>query len=819
MGHRVLITEKPSVAREYVKALGIQPKEKTEGYTEGVSSVDGKKYRITWAVGHLVTLSYPEVYDPKYKSWRMEDLPFLPSTYLYEVIKDVKKQFNVVKKLYHDPDAESIYYAGDSGQEGIYIQYLIRKEAGVKKGIDEKVVWINSQTEEEILKGIREAKPLKEYQYLIHAGCMRAIEDYSVGINFSRVLTLLYGQEFKQKTGIDKHIAIAVGRVMTCVLGMIVNRENEIKNFKETVFYRPGALCGDFTAKWKAVEGTTWFNSPDIYNNEGFLEFRKATDFVNGLKQAPELRVIKAEKKKELKYAPLLFNLAEIQNECSKLFKISPDKTLEVIQKLYEGKMVTYPRTDARVLSSAVAKEIDINLKGLQKAGVYANEIGTLFAEGRYKNLEKTKYVDDSKITDHYAIIPTGQGSMGTLDGLEKDVYDVIVRRFISIFYEPAEYIKYDVELLHGNNEHFFANEKILVKKGYLEFMGTNDKDKSLLSEIKEGQVINADYNVTEGRTTPPKRYTSGSIILAMENAGNLIEDEELRAQIKGSGIGTSATRAEIIKKLIKNEHIGLEKKTQALYPLPVGYAIYDIVNASVPAMLSPKMTASWEKGLDGIREGRISGQEYMSKLYSYIKSQIEKMKELAPETDPVTPFEPEIVAKCPWCGKNVITTRNGGYKCEDNHKDEGCSFYLGAISGREISVSELQELITNGVTQPMVFTSKAGKAFTVPLRLNRELKKVEFAFEEDGSEEKALQITCPKCKKSMLVQKGVRVKCPKCDFSAYSAIAGRELTELELSELFTNKKIGPLSGFISKGGRPFDATLVYKAGKIKFDF
>lgn len=642
MGKSLYIAEKPSVAQEFAKALKINTK-RYDGYLESEEAV------VTWCVGHLVTMSYPEVYDPALKRWSLETLPFLPQEWKYEVIPSVSKQFQIVKGLLNRADVETIYVCTDSGREGEYIYRLVEQMAEVK-GKTRKRVWIDSQTEEEILRGIQTAKDLSEYDNLSESAYLRAKEDYLMGINFSRVLTLKYGDNVSNYLRSTKRGAISVGRVMTCVLGMVVRREREIRAFVKTPFYRVlaevGIESGKFDAEWRAIEGSKYFQSPYLYKENGFKEREKAEEFINFLKEAeenePPYRAVIAsiEKKKEKKAAPLLYNLAELQNDCSRMFKLSPDETLRIVQELYEKKLVTYPRTDARVLSTAVAKVIYNNVKGLKNYQSMSGFAAEILEKGMYKGLEKTKYVNDKQITDHYAIIPTGQGlsALSQVSSTSQKVYEVIARRFLSIFYPAAEYKKISIEL-RRKNEGFFASFKVLTEEGYLKVAGVpsekkkDDKDKdesedvkcdadmiAALDKLKKGDTLNInELSIKEGETSPPKRYNSGSIILAMENAGQLIEDEELRAQIKGSGIGTSATRAEILKKLINIEYINLNKKTQILTPSLLGEMIFDVVNASIRPLLNPELTASWEKGLTLVANGEITPKEYMDKLEDFV--------------------------------------------------------------------------------------------------------------------------------------------------------------------------------------------------------
>ena len=624
MPKKLLITEKPSVAMQFAKALKIETNRKN-GYLENFEWI------ITWCVGHLVTMSYPEVYDKKLKFWRLDTLPFIPKDFKYEVIPNVQNQFNIIKELLTRQDVDTIYVSTDSGREGEYIYRLVDQMIGVD-GKTKKRVWIDSQTEEEILRGIKEAKDLSEYDSLSDAAYLRAKEDYLIGINFSRLLTITYGKRVASMINEDK-ASISIGRVMTCVLGMIVSREREIRNFVKNKYYKISADFDEFTAEWKRNSISKLYSDIDLYNDVGFKNKEKAEEVIAYLKEK-DATVEEVKKTKQKENAPLLFNLAEIQNECTKRFKIKPDETLEIIQSLYEKKLVTYPRTDARVLSTAVAKEISKNLNGLSKNYKdveIQGYISKMIAEKYSTNLIKTKYVNDSKITDHYAIIPTGQGleNLDKLPDLQKNIYKLIVKRFLAIFFPPAEFSKVAVTL-KIDEETFNANEKICLNKGYLEVLKQEDSAepaKEILKTLKKGQIITPkEIIIKEAETVPPTRYNSGSIILAMENAGKLIEDEALREQIKGVGIGTSATRAEIIKKLEKIHYIDINAKTQIITPTKKGEIIFDVVNSSMPDMLNPKLTASWEKGLEMVANKEIKDKEFMTKLENYIKSKFKKI-------------------------------------------------------------------------------------------------------------------------------------------------------------------------------------------------
>ena len=630
---KLLITEKPSVAMEFAKALKLNTQKKN-GY------IESGEWIITWCYGHLVTMSYPEVYDEKLKFWTLNTLPFLPKEYKYEVIEGHQgKQFEIVKSLLQREDVEEIYNAGDSGREGEYIQRLVFMMANPNPNAKMKRVWIDSQTEEEIQRGIKEAKNLSEYDSLSNSAYLRAKEDYLIGINFSRLLSIIFGRRIAKDINEEK-VSISVGRVMTCVLGMVVSREREIRNFVKTKYYK---IIGSFgnenqniKAEWKVSEKSKLFESPLLYNESGFKSEENAKKFILSL-AGKKAVITELKKSKQKENAPLLFNLAEIQNECTKVFKIKPDETLEIIQELYEKKLVTYPRTDARVLSTAIAKEIGKNLNGLYKNfkdEEISQYISKMINEKYSTNLTKTKYVNDSKITDHYAIIPTGQGfeNYDKLSDLKKDVYKLIVRRFIAIFYPAAEYNKVNLTI-EVENEQFFASGKVCTNQGYLEVLknrikeNEEEKDLNVFEGLKKGQEINVlNYETKDSETSPPSRYNSGGMVLAMENAGKLIEDEALREQIKGAGIGTSATRGEIIKKLERINYIQINSKTQIITPTLKGEAIYDVVFKSIPDMLNPELTASWEKGLEMVARKEIEPDIFMEKLEKYIKSKVDRL-------------------------------------------------------------------------------------------------------------------------------------------------------------------------------------------------
>lgn len=854
MGKALIITEKPSVAQEFAKILKVSGRQ--NGYLENES------YVITWCVGHLVEMVYPEEYDSKYKKWKLEDLPFLPKDYKYGVIKSVSGQYDVVHKMLHREDIDTVYWAGDAGKEGQTIEENIRNFGGVREGMQELRVWIDSQTEEEILRGIKEAKPMREYANLGKSGIMRTIEDYAMGINFSRAMSVKYGNLLNDAAGTKSYTAIAVGRVMTCVLGMVVIREREIRNFIETPFYR---IVGKFTdaeieAEWKTTEESAYYASPLLYKENGFAKEEDAKAFLESL-AGKEARVSSVEKGISKKKAPLLFNLAELQAECAKRFKISPDETLQIAQDLYEKKLTTYPRTDARVLSSAVAKEISKNVSRLKGYEPVSQFVNAIMQSGTYRSIGRSAYTDDSKITDHYAIIPTGQlTELNSVNGLHRQVYDLIVRRFLSIFYPPAEYqtVKFIAKI---EKESFFAGGKILKSPGYLCVLGkeaAEEKDEdggekeegtnakmllAMIEKLSENDVVPVKgMDIKEGKTSPPKRYTSGSMVLAMENAGQLIEDEELRAQIKGSGIGTSATRAEIIKKLVRVGYLNLNRKSQVLTPTMLGEMIFETVSMTVPELLNPKMTASWEKGLDGITRGTVDMGEYRAKLEDFIRretlsmAQTDRKQELIKRIQPLTGRESRDAAarkklgiKCPLCDGEVETTPFG-YGCS-NYRTNGCKFSIGTIAGRDLTEEEVTKLLTEGKTEILNgFVSKLKKKFSAALIYKKDengIPSIQFDF--SGNVPDVLEgVACPVCGESIEIMpygytcRRHRENPEACYFSI-GKIAEKQLSKQDVTELIKNGHTQTLRGFKSKNGKKFDAvlTLTEEDGrkKLKFDF
>ena len=863
MGKKLIITEKPSVARDFARVL------KVSGNNNGF--IENNEYVVSWCYGHLVQMVYPEEYDAKYKSWNLEDLPFLPKDYKYGVVESAKDQYKIVNGLLHREDIDTVYWAGDSGKEGQTIEENIRNYGGVREGMTELRVWIDSQTDEEILRGIREAKPMSEYAKLGASGIMRTIEDYSLGINFSRALSVKYGKLINDAAATTKYAAIAIGRVMTCVLGMVVEREREIRGFNEDPFFKVVGKFSDvnFPAEWKAVESSKYFESPLLYGDKGngFKEKASAEKLIQELTNK-DATISDKESGISKKKAPLLFNLAELQSECSKRFKISPAQTLDIIQELYEKKYTTYPRTDARVLTTAVAKEINKNLNRLQNYGPTAKYVHEILGEKKYIGFEKTAYTDDSKVTDHYAIIPTGQcNGIENLSALSQRVYDLIVRRFLSIFYPPAEYKNVKVTVQVGD-EKFFAGAKLLVKPGYLEIAGIPKAKDSSDGEAEDGEdtedkfskedfvkFIEAanigdsidvnGFELKEGKTSPPKRYTSGSLILAMENAGKLIEDEELREQIKTTGIGTSATRGEILEKLVRIGYLNQNNKTQVITPERLGEMIYEVVLLTTPSLLKPEQTANWEKGLEGIINGTVDFTEYRGKLEDYIRKETTNMIEqdltqtIALNINQFTGKDSKGLAtkkplgiKCPACG-GELTTTSFGYGCS-NYSDDSikCKFSVGQIAGVDLDETQFKKLVTEGKTDLIEgFKSKSGKTFKSVLKMEKNEDgeyRASFDFSETPTEY-VPDLKCPVCQ-GRIVETGYGFACEnrfkeedQCYFSI-GEIAGRKLNLDEFSALLNNGVTEVLSGFKSKTNQKFSARLRLKdneEGKkaIVFDF
>lgn len=810
----LIITEKPSVAQQFAHALGVSGKK--DGYIENDSWI------ITWCVGHLVTMSYPEVYDPELKNWNLDTLPFLPDKYKYEVIGNVKAQYKVVKECLNRRDVGIIYNAGDSGREGEYIQRLVYSMAGWNRQAKMKRVWIDSQTDDAIKNGIRDAKDASCYDRLTDAAYMRAIEDYAIGINFSRALTCKFGYEFNQMIKSSKYKPISVGRVMTCVLGMIVDREREIRKFTPTPFFKIDADTS-FICHFKVTKLSHLYQNPIMYDDSGFKRRIDADMFVSVLNQDKRLGILSVKKKREKKNAPLLYNLAELQNDCSKKFKISPDKTLEIAQTLYEGKLTTYPRTDARVISSTVASEVERNIKGLLHMGYKVECVEEILENGWYKKIPNTRYCDDTKITDHYAIIPTGQGNGEGLSELEINVYHLIIDRFLSIFYPPAEYEKVEVELIHASKERFFASEKNLTAPGYLMVAGYEQKKKNdTLAKLQEKSILPAQFMVKAAQTSPPKRYTTGSLILAMENAGNLIEDEELRAQIKGSGIGTSATRAEIIKKLQKNGYIIVDAKTQSVSAHTDGEALYDIVKENLPKLLSPKMTASWEKGLAQIENGEITREKYQKTLYDYVTECVKNIKSKQAAQQAPDDSLGEVIAGCPLCGGIIVTTRFG-IGC-NNYNTKNCKFTLSKAVFDKMDDMQFQKLLRGEKTDVItgIISSSTGKPYNAVLSIQD--GKVNMKYPDSISVEKVeTSLVCPraKCKKAgkTMIRYGSKLKC-ECGYSIYTSLGKnhKELTELELERLLQGETIHVTGLMSSKGTYAADVRLK-RNGKFDMKF
>ncbi|MCR4693957.1 MAG: topoisomerase C-terminal repeat-containing protein [Pseudobutyrivibrio sp.] len=855
MGKKLIITEKPSVAFDFARVLNVSGP-RNNGYIENAD------YVVSWCYGHLVQMVYPEEYDIKYKSWNLDDLPFLPTDYKYGVVESSKDQYKVVNSLLHREDIDTVYWAGDSGKEGQTIEENIRNYGGVREGMTELRVWIDSQTDDEIRRGIAEAKPMSDYAKLGASGIMRTIEDYSLGINFSRALSVKYGRLINDAAATSSYSAIAIGRVMTCVLGMVVEREREIRNFNEDPFYKIIGKFGqvNFPAEWKAVASSKYFESPLLYGDKGngFKERDSAEKLISELTNQPG-KISELETGVSKKKAPLLFNLAELQSECSKRFKISPAQTLEIIQDLYEKKYTTYPRTDARVLTTAIAKEITKNLNKLQGYEPCAKYVNEILANKKYLGLEKTSYTDDSKVTDHYAIIPTGQcNGIDKLSSLSRAVYDLIVRRFLSIFYQPAEYktAKLTVEVA---GEKFFAGAKLLDKPGYLAVAGlpkAKDEDEedtfskedfiTFVASASIGDQISVNgFDIKEGKTSPPKRYTSGSLILAMENAGKLIEDEELREQIKSCGIGTSATRGEILEKLVRIHYLNQNNKTQVISPENLGEMVYEVVRLTTPSLLKPEKTAEWEQGLEGIINGSVDFDQYRSQLEDYIRTETKHMIDndltqiIALSINQFTGKGSKGIAtrkplgiKCPACG-GQLTTTSFGYGCSNYTNEEiKCRFAVGQIAGVDLPEDQFKKLILEGKTDLIEgFKSKSKNTFKSVLKLSKN-EDGEYVVTFDFSQvptEYVEGLYCPACG-GKIVKTGYGFACEnrfkeenQCYFSI-GEVAGRKLSLEEFTDLLNKQVTDVLSGFKSRSNQKFSARLRLKddeEGKktIVFDF
>lgn len=832
MGKNIIIAEKPSVGMEYAKILGVP----TTGYN---GYFENERWIVTWTVGHLVTMSYPEKYNSELKEWKLETIPFIPGQYQYEVIEETQKQFQIVKKLYNRNDIECIYYAGDAGREGLYIQMLVRQLAGHKNGIMEKVVWIDSQTEEEVLRGISEAKDIKHYENLKDSGYMRAIEDFTGGINFSRLLSVKYAVMLNTGSGQKHHKPISIGRVMTCALGMVVTREREIRNFKVTNFFRvAGLLQLDdciVECEWKVTEKSNYYQSPKLYSEFGFLKECDAKELVE--KCGTILKTENIKKSVERKNAPLLFSLSELQGECTKKFHISPGETLSIAQSLYEKKYITYPRTDARVLSSAIAKEIHKNIQGLGN-GPYKEFVDEI--KLNHWNISG-KYIDDEKVTDHYAIIPTGIVP-DKLSEKENAVYDLICKRFIAIFYPPAEYERIKFEAF-TSNERFFGTCKHLILPGFYKVCGVPKDEQSAdidaYEKLQENREYKTSFEIRKGETAPPKRYTTGSMVLAMENAGTLIEDDDLREQIKKNGIGTSATRAGVIEKLLRLNYLSVNAKTQVLTPSNFGEMIYEVVDATLPSMLSPEITAKWEKGLEQIASGEISKTDYQTEFYEYVRHECEKIKlmdnkdeilrrirpfvsnRIQYEYKEFDPYNTKII--CPLCGNEVETTR-WGFKCKSNvSKTEGCTFSIwGDIFGHTLLTPELAILFKYKKAGPFYdFVSQKGKPFAAYLLWNEKENKIQFEMTEMPWEKTDMK--CPICRKNILKQ-GNFYKCEDyidrehgCSFWL-GKVKGKSIPEKQVEKLLTVGQTDLIKGFKTDDSK-FDAFLLWDNNEKRVRF
>ncbi len=818
----IFITEKPSVARAFCKVLGLGASEKKDGYYEN------DEYIITYALGHLVTLCYPEQYDEKYKKWSLDTIPFLPNPYKYMVIPEggAKKQFEIIKKLYHRTDVRKIYLCPDPAREGVNIQYSIAKMAGLPDSIEQKVVWIDSQTDEEIRRGIAEAKPRSEYDLLAAAGRMRAIEDYATGINLSRALSLKYANLINEKAG-KKKSALPVGRVMSCVLGMVVRRERLIRSFTPTPFFRVFAtIPGGAEFEWHDTEESAYHNSTELYENKGFRNSDTAEAFIKSMAgQQFEVAQIKIDT--ERKFAKTLYNLAELQNEGSKVLKISPDQTLAIAQTLYERRLITYPRTDSRYLSSAIAKEIVNNLVCLELIPEVAAHVAKIREMGSFQTIGSSKYTNDAKVTDHYAIIPTGDvRALDSLNEMEMSVYMMIVRRFLAIFFPPAVYNAVKASIKCGTEE-FTLSKKQLKDKGYMVVLDDDsecEEDKALAAvmQLKQGDLVAADLSVKEGETQPPKRYTSGSIILAMENAGNLIEEEELREQIKTSGIGTSATRGDILAKLFKNGHLHLNKKTQVITPEPYGEMIYDAIDLTIPSFLEPKITASWEKGLDQVASGAISESRYLQQVHMYVAKEVNSIKEsdisaallekIANIETAELPGAKIATLPCPKCYKPLRMNKRGDICCTSYTKGGGgCGFYMyGSYFKKKLTETQLFHLLRDGSAKNVALENKEGKKYKGDLILDENFKICLDTSKFGGAEEEVghtpSSITCPDCN-SATYRTNLNIRCEKCGFKMKHSVSGHQFDDASLYLLLNGDTL-TVDGLLSKKGKPYTASV-----------
>lgn len=806
MGKTIFITEKPSVAQDYKRVLKVSSGGKTNGYIEGHSPVLGKDVIITWAVGHLIAISQPEKQNPAWEgAWKKENLPMIPNSFKYEPIKNTYSQYKVIKEQYTRKDIDAIYYAGDSGREGIYIQALIRNQVfKTSPKVEERVVWLNSTTDESIIKGIQEAKPYTHYQSMIDSGYMRAISDWLIGMNFTESFTL------------TSNTLINVGRVMTPTLAMVVNRQYEIDNFHKTPYF---GIKADNFASWKAVNGSRFFESDDLYNENGFLKKEKSQALCSEFNTDKKLMVFDTKITTKTEYAPYLFNLADLQAYCTKHFKISPAKALEIVQSLYEKKFTTYPRTDCRFLSSAVATD-------LKKQGYDVPK----------------RYVDDSKVTDHYALIPTFHGNANELDGTEKSVYNVILERFTNTMLPPYIYDAVSVTYIHRNGEKFFENYRIIKQLGFkanskdteeekAENKSNNDEAVSTKPVPQKGDVISVNnFSIHEMETKPPVAYTTGSLILAMEKAGKLIEDEELREQIKTCGIGTSATRAGIIDKLVARKYITVDNK-QKVAPTEFGKSIIPIIALYDKALVSPEKTADMEASLNAVATSKLSKEGYLEKIVYYVSRTTQRILDenklnlsaFSTTSDKVT-MSKELT--CPCCGDKMKVGKFGWY-C-------GCKFSIGLeISEHKMKEKDVEDLCAKGRTKKLSFKSKSGKPFTAYLAVDTAEHKVKFVFDEAPTGDKSASeedktkfaetrpkkvFACPICNQTM--NSGTSGLYCDCGLRIYREISGHKMTAKEIETLFACGRLDDLS-FISRAGKPFAASLVLdkEAKKTAFEF
>ncbi|MBQ2897640.1 MAG: DNA topoisomerase III [Clostridia bacterium] len=616
MGKIVVLAEKPSVARELARVLGST--KRADGY------IDGSTYTVTWALGHLVTLATPDKYNKDYEKWRMEHLPILPEKIKLEVIKETSKQFKIVKELLKKETTDSLIIATDAGREGELVARWIVEKAAFKKPI--KRLWISSQTDKAIKDGFKNLKDGKEYESLYKSGVCRAHADWIVGLNVTRALTCKFGAK------------LSAGRVQTPTLYMIVNREKEIEQFSSKPFYTVEAITRNLKFKYRDKSGQV-----RIYDKD------KATSIIESIKgKALTAKEVKKEKKRDL--APQLYDLTELQRDANKIYKYSAKQTLSIMQSLYERhKIVSYPRTDSKYLSEDIVDSFKERLDAIS-----INEYAKIVKSIDLSNFKADKrFVDNLKVSDHHAIIPTEQSvNKFALSEEERNIFDLVAKRFLGMFVGPCEYQSTTVVCECGESE-FYAKGKIVTNAGWRNVFNTvddqeqEDEDQTM-PEINEGDTFKiSDTKLTEGHTQPPSRYTEASILYAMENAGKFVEGKEFKEVLKEvSGIGTPATRADIIEKLVDSGSV--ERVNNTLVPTKKGIQLIDIVPSDLK---SPELTAKWEDKLIKISKGSENPKEFIKQMESYSLSLVEAVKGSAKT------YKHENITKeiCPECGAFLL--------------------------------------------------------------------------------------------------------------------------------------------------------------------